>query len=116
MSSLMRATGRDVEDMDPAQPFQEQFIESDEAWGELPVWHTIKQFSGPYTAGYLLNAVDLQLTPDGISAKPPSERIYVKLFLRTMALSLVITFCCFLLGYPIAYLLAACRSGPRTYC
>jgi len=107
ISSLMRSTGRDVEDMDAGRPLQAQFIESDEAWGELPVWRTIKQFSGPYTAGYLLNAVDLRLTPDGITTKPPAERIYVRLFLRTMALSLVITFCCFVLGYPIAWLLAS---------
>jgi putative spermidine/putrescine transport system permease protein len=106
MSSLMRGTGRDVEDMDPARPFKEQFIESDDAWGELPTWRTIRAFSGPYTSGYLLNAVDLQRTPDGIALKPPSERIYVKLFLRTVAMSLAITFACFVLGYPVAYLLA----------
>ena len=38
--------------------------------------------------------------------EPPAERIYVKLFLRTMAMSLAITFFCLLLGYPIAYLLS----------
>jgi putative spermidine/putrescine transport system permease protein len=106
MSSLMRGTGRDVDDMDPSLPFKEQFIESDDAWGELPVWQTIRAFSGPYTSGYLLNAVDLMRTPDGIAMKPPAERVYVKLFLRTVAMSLAITFFCFLLGYPVAYLLA----------
>ena len=35
ISSLMRGVGRDVEDMDPGQPFKEQFIEADEDWGEL---------------------------------------------------------------------------------
>ena len=53
--------------MDPALPFREQFVEADKAWGELPVWQTIKIFSGPYTAGYMLNAVDLQSTPDGLA-------------------------------------------------
>ena len=47
MSSLMRGVGRDVENMDPAQPFKEQFIEADRKWGEPPVWQTIKLFSGP---------------------------------------------------------------------
>ena len=106
MSSLLRGTGRDVEDMDPARPFKEQFIESDDAWGQMPVWQTIKLYSGPYTSSYLLNAIDLQRTPDGIAVKPPAERIYIKLFLRTMAMSLAITFFCLLLGYPIAYLLS----------
>jgi putative spermidine/putrescine transport system permease protein len=107
ISSLMRKTGRDVEDMDPALPFKEQFIEVDEDWGDLGVWRTLKIFSGSYTSGYLLNAVDLERTPDGIAVKPAAQRIYVKLFVRTMALSLAITFFTLLLGYPIAFLLAS---------
>jgi putative spermidine/putrescine transport system permease protein len=107
MSSLMRGVGRDIRDMDPAQPLKEQFIDGDRKWGEPATWQTIQTFSGPWTAGYLLNAVDLQRTPDGIAAKPPNDRIYIKLFLRTVAMSLAITFFCFLLGYPIAYLLAS---------
>ena len=79
----MRGTGRDVEDMDPALPFKEQFIESDEAGASCRSGRRSSVFSGPYTAGYLLNAVDLQRTPDGIALKPPAERIYLKLFLRT---------------------------------
>ncbi|MFO1142936.1 MAG: ABC transporter permease [Amaricoccus sp.] len=107
MSSLMRGVVRDLKKMDPAQPFKDQFIAADKKWGDPAVWQTIKLFSGRYTSGYLLNALDLQLTPDGITSKPPDQRIYVKLFLRTMALSLVITGCCLLLGYPIAWLLAS---------
>ncbi len=107
MSSLMRGVARDVRKMDPAQPLQPQFLEADKKWGDLAVWRTIKLFSGSYTSGYLLNAVDLTLTPDGIAVKPPEQRIYVKLFLRTVALSLAITGTCLLLGYPIAYLLAS---------
>jgi len=107
MSSLMRGVVRDLKKMDPAQPFKEQFIAADKKWGELAIWQTIKLFSGNYTSGYLLNALDLQLTPDGIAVKPPAERVYVKLFLRTVVMSLAITGCCLLLGYPIAHLLAS---------
>ena len=107
MSSLMRGVARDLRDMDPAQPFKEQFIDADKKWGDVGVWQTIKLFSGNYTSGYLLNALDLQLTPDGIAVKPPAERIYIKLFLRTVVMSLAITGCCLLLGYPIAHLLAS---------
>ncbi len=107
ISSLFRKTGRAVEDMDPSKPLQPQFIEADKDWGELPVWQTIKLYSGRYTSGYLLNALDMQLTPQGIALKPPEQRIYVKLFLRTIVISCLITFICLLLGYPIAYLLAS---------
>ena len=107
MSSLMRGVTRDIKTMDPAQPLKDQFIEADKKWGDLGVWQTIKLFSGNYTSGYLLNALDLQLTPDGIERKPPAERVYVKLFVRTLGISLGITFLCLLLGYPIAWLLAS---------
>jgi putative spermidine/putrescine transport system permease protein len=107
ISSLMRKSGRDIEDMDPSMPFREQFLEIDEEWGSVPLWQTIKLYAGPYTDGYFLNAADLAKTPDGPALKPPSERIYLKLFVRTFALSLAITFACLLLGYPIAWLLAS---------
>ena len=107
MSSLLRSAGRDLQAMDPTQPFANQFIKADKKWGDPGVWQTIKLFSGSLTSGYLLNAVDLELTPTGIQTKPPADRIYVKLFLRTVIMSLAITFACFLLGYPIAFLLAS---------
>jgi putative spermidine/putrescine transport system permease protein len=107
MSSLLRGAGRDIRKLDPGQPFKNQFIEVDKKWGDPAVWRTIKLFSAPFTSGYLLNAVDLQLTSDGIRAKPPADRVYVKLFLRTVTMSLAITFACFVLGYPIAFLLAS---------
>ena len=46
ISSLLRKTGRDVEDMDPSMPFREQFLEVDEDWGSVPIWQTIKMYSG----------------------------------------------------------------------
>lgn len=106
-SGLFRKTGRDVTDMDPALPLKEQFIASDRGWGRTGIWETIKLFSGNYTSGYLLNAVDLQRTADGVAAKSENERIYIRLFWRTLVMSLSITLLCALLGYPVAYLLAS---------
>ncbi|MEM1164381.1 MAG: ABC transporter permease, partial [Pseudomonadota bacterium] len=85
---------------------KEQFIDIDEDWGELPIWVTIKTYSPNYTSGYFLNAVDFQKSPDGPELKPENERIYLKLFQRTMFMSLVITISCIMLGYPVAWLLA----------
>ena len=106
-SSLMRGVVRDLKAMDTSRPFMEQFIEADKKWADPAVWRTLKTFSGEYTSGYLLNALDMQRTENGIQMKPEQERIYLKLFLRTMAMSLGITFICLLLGYPIAFLLAS---------
>ncbi|MFQ8430942.1 ABC transporter permease [Amaricoccus sp. W119] len=107
MSSLLRGVGRDLRDIDPALPAKEQFIEADRKWGDPRVWQTIKLYSGNLTSGYLLNAVDMRLSPEGVVSEPEGNQIYVKLFIRTFLMSLGITFACLLLGYPIAFLLAS---------
>lgn len=85
---------------------REQWIEVNDDWGDVNVWATIEAFSDPYTAGYFLTSIDLQLTPQGIEAQPEEQRIYLLLFWRTIFMSGTITLMCVLLGYPIAYLLS----------
>jgi putative spermidine/putrescine transport system permease protein len=82
------------------------FADSDPTWGTPEPWAVIRAFGPPYTAGYFLNAIDLQQTPDGIAPRPDDERVYIMLFMRTMILSLTITATCIVLGYPVAWLLA----------
>ncbi len=86
--------------------FRETFAEIDEDWLDPDVWQTIQIYSPNYTSGYFLNAVDMQKTPDGPALRDEDERIYGLLFQRTMFMSLVITFSCILLAYPVAYLLS----------
>ena len=107
-SSLFRKTGRKVKkwDLETDGPFKEKFINLHDGWGELPVWQTIKIYSPKYTNGYFLNAVDMKKGLDGIEARPENERIYWLLFKRTMFMSMVITFSCIALGYPVAWILA----------
>jgi putative spermidine/putrescine transport system permease protein len=90
----------------PPADFAAAFAASDETWATPVPWQVIRTFGPPYTAGYFLNAIDLQQTPDGIAPRADDERVYIMLFLRTMVLSLTITGTCILLGYPIAWLLA----------
>ena len=109
IASLFRKSGRRVNRWDLAEeaPFKEKFVDIDDDWADPEVWQTIKRFSGAYTAGYFLAAVDLESSPDGIKMTPEDEQIYLKLFLRTFIMSTVITLSCILLGYPIAFLLAS---------
>jgi putative spermidine/putrescine transport system permease protein len=86
--------------------FQAGFEEIDEDWLEPQIWQTIKTYSPAYTSGYFLNSIDMQKTPEGPALREQDERIYGLLFQRTLWMSLVITFSCILLGYPIAYLLS----------
>jgi putative spermidine/putrescine transport system permease protein len=41
-----------------------------------------------------------------VNARPENQQLYIKLFIRTMIMSLIITGSCILLGYPVAWLLA----------
>jgi len=86
--------------------FLDGFEEIDEDWMEPPIWRTIKLYSPNYTSGYFLNSIDMQLTPEGAEARPENQQIYMLLFKRTLFMSLVITFSCILLGYPVAYILS----------
>jgi putative spermidine/putrescine transport system permease protein len=86
--------------------FKDGFADIDEDWVEPEIWQTIKTYSPPYTAGYFLNSIDMQKTPDGPALRDEDERIYGTLFGRTLFMSLTITFSCILLGYPVAWLLA----------
>ncbi len=93
-------------DILPVVDFREAFTDINKDWADPEVWATMKVFSGKYTSGYFLNAVDLQKTPDGIEQRDEDQRIYITLFGRTLFMSLTIMFSCVLLGYPVAFILA----------
>lgn len=114
ISSLFRKTGRKVKKWDPVAdaPFKDKLIEINKGWGDPEVWATIQTHSSKYTSGYFLNAIDMQKTPDGIAAQPEDKQILIKLFMRTLKMSLIITGFCILLAYPIAWILA--NSPVRT--
>ncbi len=91
--------------------FRDGFEEIDEDWLSVENWRVIKLYSPDYTVGYFASAVDMEKTPDGIEVRPEDEQLYIRLFQRTLFMSLVITFSCILLGYPIAYLLSNLPSS-----
>jgi putative spermidine/putrescine transport system permease protein len=105
ISSLFRKTGRKVDDLTEGN-YREQFLKIDKAWGDVGVWRTIKRLSGNFTTSYFLSAVDASWTNEGLKMKPEDQQIYLFLLMRTMMLSVTITFTCLLLGYPISWLLA----------
>ncbi|WP_025900058.1 ABC transporter permease [Sneathiella glossodoripedis] len=86
--------------------FKSAFAKFDKDWHNEDVWKTLRVYSPPYTEGYFLNAVDLQKEFEGYSVRPENERIYGTLFMRTLFMSLIITGCAILLGYPIAWLMS----------
>jgi putative spermidine/putrescine transport system permease protein len=90
---------------------KELFVKDNKEWNDLEVWSTIKIYSGRYTDGYFLNAIDMQNTVDGPQMVDENRQIYLMLFQRTFILSLTICGMCILLGYPVAFLLANLPSS-----
>ncbi|MGB7240587.1 MAG: ABC transporter permease [Sulfitobacter sp.] len=86
--------------------YTEAFTKIDKDWANPDVWRTIQTYSPKYTSGYFLNSVDMKKGVDGAEMRPESQQLYVKLFGRTLFMSLVITGSCILLGYPVAWILA----------
>ena len=108
IASLFKKTARKAKkwDIENDGPFKEKLIKVHKGWGELEVWQTIKTHSPTYTSGYFLNAVDMRKTVQGAEWQPEDKTILIKLFQRTLVMSLIITFSCIILGYPVAWLLA----------
>ncbi len=108
IASLFKKTARKAKkwDIENDGPFKEKLIKVHKGWGEVEVWQTIKTHSPTYTSGYFLNAVDMRKTVQGAEWQPEDKTILIKLFQRTLAMSLIITFSCIILGYPVAWLLA----------
>ena len=87
--------------------YKEALIKFDKRWGETNTWDTIKRIGDRYTGVQYLAALDLKMGPEGkIITQPEDRQIYVKIFLRTLWISLVVTLTCLLLAFPVSYLLA----------
>ncbi|WP_405405983.1 ABC transporter permease [Paracoccus sp. Ld10] len=104
--SLFTSTGRQVRrGLEP--PYQAALLEIDEEWGDPRLWSVMRSASTPVTANFYLAAVDRTRDDAGnIQQVEERQRIYLTLFWRTFWLSAVITGLTFVLGFPIAHLLA----------
>ncbi|MCZ0961178.1 ABC transporter permease [Paracoccus benzoatiresistens] len=104
--SLFTSTGRQVRrGIEP--PYQAALMEINEDWGDPRLWSAMREASNPVTGNFYLAAVDRKRGEDGsIQQVEERQQVYVMLFMRTFWLSLLITFITFVLGFPIAHLLA----------
>lgn len=110
--SLLSGTARKLKEPPPAGAARTTLLALDPAWGERETWTAIRDAGGPVTAFYLLGALDLTRNADGeIKAAPPEQAIYRDIFTRTFVISFNVTVLCLLLGFPVAYLLAALPTG-----
>lgn len=88
-------------------------VEIDARWGDARFWTAMRHAAGPYTSFYVLAALDRRVSADGeIVQTDPSQRIFVRIFSRTLWVSFVVTIACLALGYPLAYYIA--HASART--
>ncbi|WP_428605826.1 ABC transporter permease [Sedimenticola sp.] len=87
--------------------WKETLIHVDKRWGDIETWGAIKRVLPGTTAAFYLSALDLAYDAKGnITHKPADRSIYVDNFVKTFAISLGVTISCFILGFPVAYLLS----------
>lgn len=85
-------------------------------FGEAKIWRLIKQNSNPYTAQYLLRAMDMKLDTHGkLRMVDDSQAIFIDLFKRTFAISIFVTLFCVVLGYPTAYYISTLSDRAARY-
>lgn len=109
MSSLIRKTARKLRRAEsPAGDFRAYFVDLDKKWGQIKTWRALQYFGGGVTAGYYQGSFDMQFDPTRAQydLQDSDNRIHIKLFIRTIVISAVITFITLLLGYPVAFLLS----------
>ncbi len=113
--SLLLKTARELPDQAP-DGWKRALSGIDPRWGEHATWAELRRGAAAVTPDYLLAAIDHRVNDRGhVVAVPSDQGIYLDAFGRTFWISAVVTALCFLLGYPVAYLLATlpAKAGAR---
>jgi putative spermidine/putrescine transport system permease protein len=100
-------------DAPTGHPVLADLVAIDSRWADLAYWRTLQSAMRPFTAYYVLAALDLrQSDRGGIERAPENRRIYIGFVARTFWICFMVTVTCVIAGYPVAYLIA--HSTPAT--
>ena len=93
--------------IDESGSFKEQITSLHKRFNNVEYWRAIKRTAPPYTMAKYLKGMDLFIDENGSVAQVEEDRrIHRILWLRTLEIAFFVTVFCFLMGYPIAHLLA----------
>jgi putative spermidine/putrescine transport system permease protein len=93
-------------------PWKQRFLDQNDAWGDLTTWQVLARNAHPWTAYYLLTALDLKQTPTGgIALADPQNAIFMLILSRTLLIAAEVTALTLVFGFPVAYILAT--APPR---
>ena len=108
-NSIIKKLFRQVQrnKIDEEQSIKEQIMKVHKRWRDVEYWQAIKRTAPPYTTAKYLKGMDMYYGPDGnIMQVEEDRRIHRILWLRTLEIAFFVTLFSFLMGYPIAHLLA----------
>lgn len=112
MRSVVMNTARVVKQLPPPGEAKAALLRANPAWGELATWTAVERARGPISDFFLLAALDLKRDMAGAVVRAPEDSaIYVDVLGRTLWIGLGVTALCVILGFPVAYLLAALPAG-----
>ena len=93
--------------IDESGSYKEQITSLHKRFNNVEYWRAIKRTAPPYTMAKYLKGMDLFIDENGgIAQVEEDRRIHRILWLRTLEIAFFVTVFCFLMGYPIAHLLA----------
>jgi len=103
---LITSSGRKMKNITEA-PYKEALLALDKRWENPVLWSTMKRVTRDITPDFYLAALDLTRNDAGeIVEADRLYQIYVSNLWKTIRLSATITFLCFLLAFPVSYLLS----------
>ncbi|MEE9375476.1 MAG: ABC transporter permease [Rhizobiaceae bacterium] len=105
-TSLIKKTARKAKKITEG-PYKEALLAIDKKWENPALWKTLKRASKDYTVSFYLAATDRKFDEAGSIVRVDElYRIYLKVLGRTIWVSALITALCFIIAYPVAYLLS----------
>ena len=109
--SLIRKTRREINKIIKSEKFPESYkdtlIEINEGWADPTFWYSMAQMLNENTSIYYWNAIDRTFDLNGdVIQQEENRRIYIKTWIKTFKVSVLVTFFCLILGFPVAHLLA----------
>ena len=109
--SLIKKTRREINKIIKSEKFPESYkdtlIEINEGWADPTFWYSMAQMLNENTSIYYWNAIDRTFDLNGdVIQQEENRRIYIKTWIKTFKVSVLVTFFCLILGFPVAHLLA----------
>ena len=109
--SLIKKTSRAIKKVVKKEEFPESYkeflIETNEKWADPTYWYAMGQMLNNQTSIYYWNAIDRTFDQDlNVVQQDENRRVYVQTWIKTLKVSIYVTFFCLILGFPVAHLLA----------